>query len=148
LTGETLPQPRLTTSSQKPQIVDVPAYTDLKLHDITDPSDATAAEPLDMNQRAGSDKFFAGNRRFLTRRLWGTASQPTHIHHGLFTTLGEAVLAHAGEALEQRVKFQRLSKPDQDSILTFLNSLQVVPPGTAAAVVDEHYRPRRTQSTR
>jgi len=33
-------------------------------------------EPLDMNQPAGSASFFADNRKFLTRKLWGTANEP------------------------------------------------------------------------
>jgi cytochrome c peroxidase len=78
---------------REPSVIHVPVYTDFKLHDITDPTDATAREPVDMNQPVGSPAFFAGNRRFLTRRLWGIASQPAHFHHGLFTTLREAVPA-------------------------------------------------------
>ena len=42
--------------------------------------------------------FFAGNRRFITRKLWGIANQHAFGHHGQYTTLREAVLAHAGEA--------------------------------------------------
>ena len=120
----------------------VPAYTDFKLHDITDPADEEAAEPLDMNQRSGSVKFLAGNRRFLTRRLWGAASQPTHFHHGLFTTLRQAVLAHAGEALDQRRAFERLPQGAQDALIEFLKSLQVLPPGTRALIVDETFQRR------
>jgi CxxC motif-containing protein (DUF1111 family) len=143
LTSSVLPQPRLVASGTA-AVVEVPAYSDFKLHDITDPNDATAGEPLDMNQPAGSAKFFAGNRRFLTRRLWGVASQPTHFHHGLFTTIGEAIRAHAGEALEQRRAFEQLSLAEQATILEFLNSLQVLPPGTTSLVVDERYQPRQS----
>jgi cytochrome c peroxidase len=141
LNSSALPAPRLTAVGT-PAIVQVPAYTDLKLHDITDAADPNAKEPLDMNQPAGSAKFFAGNRRFLTRRLWDVGSQPSHFHHGLFTTIREAVLAHAGEALEQRRTFERLAQSEQESILDFLRSLQALLPGTASRIVDEHYRPR------
>ena len=76
----------------------VAAYTDFKLHDITArrPDDA---EPLDMNQSVMVAEIREGNRRFLTKRLWGAANEPPFFHHGLFTTLRQAVLAHAGEAL-------------------------------------------------
>jgi mono/diheme cytochrome c family protein len=142
LTSAALPQPRLTPTAGEPSVIHVPVYTDFKLHDITDPTDATAREPVDMNQPVGSPAFFAGNRRFLTRRLWGIASQPAHFHHGLFTTLREAVLAHAGEALGERTAFQRLGSAEQDAVIEFLKSLQMLPPGTRDLVVDEQGRPR------
>jgi cytochrome c peroxidase len=142
LTNAALPQPRLAPSERDPGVIQVPAYTDFKLHDITDAADPTAAEPLDINERAGSQRFRAGNRKFLTRRLWDVGTQPAHFHHGLFTSLKQAVLAHAGEALPQRVAFQQLAVDEQDAVIAFLRSLQVLPPGTKALVVDEHYQPR------
>jgi hypothetical protein len=92
---------------------------------------------------AGSVKFFAGNRKCLMRRLWAAGSSLTYFHHGLFTTLEEAVLAHAGEALAQRRAFECLSKLDQGAVIEFLKSLEVLPAGTGDWVVDEHYRPKR-----
>ncbi|MEQ1871314.1 MAG: di-heme oxidoredictase family protein, partial [Vicinamibacterales bacterium] len=129
-------------SPSDPSLVLVPAYSDFKLHDITDPADETAKEPLDANQPLGSSKSFAGNRKFLTRRLWGVASQPTHFHHGLFTTLRQAVLAHAGEALPERQAFERATRAEQDALIEFLKSLQMLPPGTKAVVVDERLQPK------
>jgi CxxC motif-containing protein (DUF1111 family) len=113
----------------------VPAYTDLKLHDITtgQPGDPNI-EPLDMNQPAGSAGFFAGNRRFLTRKLWGAANEPPFFHHGQYTTLREAVLAHAGEALVSRVAFETLSEYEQGSVIEFLKTLQVLQPGTNSSL--------------
>jgi CxxC motif-containing protein (DUF1111 family) len=137
LTDTVLPSPRLVPSDDEPSVIHVPAFTDLKLHDITDQQDDAAKEPLDMNEPAGSPQFVAGNRKFLTRRLWGVASQPTHFHHGLFTTMREAVLAHAGEAQEQRKAFEGLAKYEQDALIEFLKSLQALPPGTKALVVNE-----------
>jgi len=142
LTNASLPQPRLLPSPDEPTVIRVPAYTDFKLHDITDSDDAAAKEAVDMNQPVGSPAFLAGNRRFLTRRLWGIASQPAHFHHGLFTTLREAVLAHAGEAREVRTAFQRLDAAQQDAVIEFLKSLQMLPPGARDLIVDEHYRPK------
>jgi cytochrome c peroxidase len=74
--------------------------------------------------------------------LWGAANEPPYFHHGLFTTLREAVVAHSGEALAQRQAFERLLPPDQDALLKFLDTLQVLPPGTKAPVVDENYQPK------
>ena len=142
LTDPALPQPRLVASRDNPTAMDVPAYTDFKLHDITDPADAAAQEPLDVNQPTWSPEFRKGNRKFLTRRLWGVASQPTHFHHGLFTTLRHAVLAHAGEALDERRAFEHLTAYEQDALVEFLKTLQVLPPGTKDRIVDETFHAR------
>jgi CxxC motif-containing protein (DUF1111 family) len=80
-----------------------------------------------MNEPAGSLAFFKGNAQFLTRKLWGTANEPPFFHHGRYTTLREAVLAHAGEALQSRAVFTALSAPERDAIIEFLKSLQVLP---------------------
>ena len=142
LTGDDLPQPRLKLNGEKEDTVLVPAYTDLKLHDITDPDEPLHAEALDMNWFVWSPKFSEGNRRFLTKRLWGAANQPPYFHHGRFTTMRQAILGHHGEALEERRAFQSLPKYDQDSLIEFLKTLQVLPPGTAPLVVDERFEAR------
>jgi hypothetical protein len=136
LSSDELPGPRLKPSRGA---VMVPAYTDFKLHDITTgiPGDPNI-EALDMNQPAGSPGFFAGNAKFLTRKLWGAANEPPFFHHGMFTTLRQAVKAHDGDAKASRMAFESLSQLDQDSVIEFLKTLQVLPPGTHALIVDEH----------
>ncbi len=141
LNSNELPQPRLSPDPSNPDIVWVPAYTDFKLHDICGPDDPV--EPLDMNQTPWTPKFRQGNRKFLTRRLWGAANQPPYFHHGLFTTMRRAVLAHSGEAIEQRKRFEHLSAYDQNSLIEFLKSLQVLPPGTRSLVVDENFHEKQ-----
>jgi cytochrome c peroxidase len=135
LTSEQLPGPRLKAHRG---VVWVPAFTDFKLHDCTAGTGDANREPLDMNQPAGSNLFFAGNGKFITRKLWGIANQHPFGHHGLYTTMREAVLAHAGEALGARIAFQSLSDYDRDSIIEFLKSLQILPPNTHSLVVDEN----------
>lgn len=143
LTSDELPQPRLKRDPAQPSVVWVPAYTDFKLHDITGgQADKVNREALDMNHGTWSAKFAKGNAKFLTRRLWGAANQPAHFHHGLFTTMRQAVLAHAGEAIAQRQAFEALPRDDQDDVIEFLKTLQVLPPGTKDLVVDENYRAR------
>jgi hypothetical protein len=143
-----LPQPRLKPTSPTADWLMVPVFTDFKLHDITDPHDDYGVEPLDMNQNVWSPKFVAGNRRFLTKRLWGCANEPPFFHHGLFTTLRQSVLAHSGEALIPRRAFQELSEYDQDSLIEFLKSLQVLIPGTTELVVDENYQKKKWSAGR
>jgi hypothetical protein len=137
LSNEALPLPRLRPDTSG--TVWVEAYTDFKLHDICEPGEA---EPLDMNQSQWSKKFREGNRRFLTKRLWGAANEPPFFHHGLFTTLRQSVLAHSGEAKQSRLAFQALTAYEQDAVIEFLKTLQVLPPGTKDRIVDENYRAR------
>ena len=141
LSSDELPSPRLKPSSG---VVMVPAYTDLKLHDITTglPGDPNI-EPMDMNQPAGSPAFFAGNAKFLTRKLWGTANEPPFFHHGMFTTLRQAVKAHDGEAKAARTAFDASTQYEQDCVIEFLKTLQVLPPGTRHLIVDERGRGKR-----
>jgi hypothetical protein len=123
LTSDQLPGPRL--KPDRNGVVMVPAFTDLKIHDITSGPDDPNREPLDMNAPAGSPAFFAGNGKFITRKLWGFANQHSFGHNGQFTTIREAVVAHAGEALASRQAYQALSQHDQDCVIEFLKSLQI-----------------------
>ena len=140
LTSDELPGPRLKPDANG--IVWVPAFADLKLHDITSGPNDPNAEPLDQNQPAGSEKFFAGNTKFITRKLWGVGNSGPYMHHGKFTTIREAVLAHSGEALQAREAFQRLPAYDRDCVIEFLKSLRILPPGTRNLVIDEGGQPK------
>lgn len=139
LTSDALPAPRLKAVNG---VVYVPAFTDLKLHDITSGPNDPNRDPIDMNEPAGSAKFLGGNSRFLTRKLWGDASEPPFFHHGKFTTLREAILAHSGEALTSRQAFEALTPYEQGSVIEFLKTLKILPPGTQSTTVDENGRPK------
>lgn len=140
LNDPSLPEPRLQAVGG----VDyVPAFTDLKLHDITAGPGDPNIEPIDMNQPGGSPGFFAGNGKFLTRKLWGVASKPAFFHHGLYTTMRQAILGHAGEAASSRDAFNALPDYDRDSIVEFLKTLKNLPPGTTSLFVDENGQPKQ-----
>jgi len=139
LTSNSLPGPRLKAKSG---VVSVPAYTDLKLHDITSgPSDPNR-DPLDMNQPVGSPGFFAGTGTFLTKKLWGCANEPPFFHHGKFTTLRQAILAHAGEAATQAQAFRNLTDADQANVIEFLKTLRILPADASALIIDDDGNPR------
>lgn len=142
LASPDLPLPRLTPLLPGENVVMVPAYTDLKLHDITNPNDPSEAEALDLNFFVWSPKFKAGNRMFLTKRLWGAANEPPYFHHGLFMTLRQAIMGHHGEALAERRAFQSLPEYEKDALVEFLKTLQVLPLGTKHLVVDENFQAR------
>ena len=144
LTSNALPQPRLRPGANG--VVMVPAYTDLRVHDISatsDPKTDPECEPLDQNQTAGSPAFFAGNCKFITRKLWGFYNQGgAFMHHGKFTTAREAVEAHSGEALSSRQAFDALPSNLRDDLIEFLKSLQILPQGSRSLVVDQNGHPR------
>ena len=134
LTNDELPGPRPKPDANG--VVWVPAYTDLKLHDITSGPGDPNAEPLDQNRPIGSAGFFAGNTKFITRKLWGVGNSGPYFHHGKFTTMRETIEAHAGEALTSRQAFEGLASYDRDCIIEFLKSLQILPPRTRSVGSD------------
>ena len=136
LNDRKLDNPRLRVH-KKTQTVWVPAYTDMKLHDITTGPTDPNREPLNMHFPPGSAEFFDGNSRFLTRKLWGVANEPPFFHHGQYATMRQAIEAHHGEAEASNLAWQALSTFERDSIVEFLKTLQVLPEGTKFLVVDE-----------
>ena len=138
LTSPHLPGPRLRLDGD---VINVPVYTDFKLHNLCDTPMDPNAELLDQNRLMGSAAFFEGNQLFLTKRLWDIGSKPNHFHHGKFTTIRESILAHGGEARENRKAFIMLGADDQGAIIEFLKSLRVLPPGTKSLTVDENGDP-------
>jgi hypothetical protein len=139
LTDGSLPHPRLKPAVDG--VIRVAAYTDFKVHDITSGPNDPNSEPLNQNQTAGSQAFFEGNQYFLTKRLWNVGTSPNHYHHGQYTTIRESVMAHAGEAQASQQNFANLDSYDQGSIIEFLKTLKVLPPGTKSLIVNERNQP-------
>jgi hypothetical protein len=143
LTSNALPGPRL---KPKGGVVMVPVFTDFKLHDITRGPGDPNIDPLDMNQPVGSPGFFAGNSKFITKKLWGLSNEPPFFHHAMFATIREAILAHAGEADASASAFRNLPTYDQGAVIEFLKTLQILPAGAESLIVDENGRPKRWPS--
>jgi hypothetical protein len=74
--------------------------------------------------------------QFLTTALWGVGSTAPYGHDGRSINLKEVILRHGGEAQEARRAFARLSIPDQDTVIEFLNSLIIFPPDDTASTLD------------
>ena len=102
----------------------VPAFTDLKRHDMGEVLDnetlVVAGVPTNM---------------WLTRKLWSVASEPPFLHHGRATLMSEAILAHGGEGQPSRDSFAALPQDDQAAVVEFLKTLQVLPEGSEELVV-------------
>jgi hypothetical protein len=139
LSSDELPLPRIKPKSG---VVHVHAFTDLKLHDITSGPNDPNREALDMQWPPSDPRFFQGNGKFLTRKLWGCANEPPFFHHGMYTTMRQAIEAHNGEASTQRQAFDSLSDAEKNGIIEFLKTLQVLPRGTVSLVVDENFEPK------
>ena len=92
----------------------VPVFTDLKRHDMGEFLNNEALE-----QGGVPTRFW------LTRKLWGIASEPPYLHHGRATLISEAILAHGGEAQEQRDAFAHLEQAQQAELLEFLLTLRI-----------------------
>ena len=94
-----------------------------------------------MHAAAGSAAFFAGNSRFLSGRLWGAASQMPYYHHGHYTTMRQAIEAHAGEAAGVMANWNALAASERDEVIEFLKTLQILDPKARHPIVDEGGHP-------
>lgn len=129
-----LPGSRLRASRNGRTLV--PAFTDLKLHTIYADGDPNCEL---LNQTNGP--LADGNCAFLTKKLWGVHSEPGFGHHGQYTTMREAIEAHAGEATPVMDAWWRLQDRERDAIVEFLKTLRTAPDDVKARFVDENFRP-------
>jgi CxxC motif-containing protein (DUF1111 family) len=109
----------------------VRAFTDLKRHKMG---------PLCNNEKRVQGGV--PTDEFLTKKLWGFASEPPYMHTGRATTITEALLMHGGEAQVSKEAFVALPQAEKDELIEFLKSLQVLPAGSRSLVVDDTGRPR------
>ncbi len=124
LDGKKLERPRL---EKEKGVVWVPCFTDFRLHDITSGIADPNQEPLDMHKSGAA--LLDGNARFITRKLWGCANEPPYYHHGQYSTLREAIEAHAGEAAASKTAWDGLTDDERNGVIEFLKTLQVLPAG-------------------
>jgi len=124
----------LTRDGEKPRLERAPGggavvrcYTDLKRHNLGN-------DPLINNEKV----IQAGvpTNVFITKKLWGFASEPPYLHNGCATTIRRATLAHGGEAQAARDAFAALPESDRACVIEFLKSLQVLPPEVRGLIVE------------
>jgi len=99
----------------------VRAFTDLKRHRIADEDD-----PFFNNERVIQGGV--PTDVFMTRKLWDVGNSEPYGHRGDLSTIGEAIMHHAGEARPERTRFLNLPPQDQLALVDFLKTLRVVPP--------------------
>lgn len=110
----------------------VRAYTDLKRHTLCD--DLADPDPIrffcneELAQNRPDQDGRPGSEFFLTRKLWDVGNSAPYGHRGDITTIAEAILYHGGEARAARDAFVGMPLEDQQKIVAFLKTLQVLPP--------------------
>ena len=102
----------------------VPAFTDLKRHDMGDLLNNESREQEGIK-----------TEQWLTRKLWGFASEPPYLRHGRATLISEAIMAHGGESQESRDAYASMSIDDQAALVEFLKTLQILPEETSDLIV-------------
>lgn len=110
--------------------VTIRAFTDFKRHNLCDPEGSPGAirhfcNEVFLQARQPEQDGRPGGEFFLTKDLWDVGNTAPYGHRGDLTTITEAILAHGGEARQERDDFVDLSSGDKRSILAFLRSLQV-----------------------
>ena len=94
----------------------VRAYSDLKRHNLCD-----AEVRHFCNEARKQDNV--DTKLFLTAKLWDVASSAPYGHRGDLRTLSAAILAHGGEARQQRESFLRLNESGKRAVIAFLRTL-------------------------
>ncbi|MEO7143894.1 MAG: di-heme oxidoredictase family protein [Bryobacteraceae bacterium] len=112
--------PRLTREHNGTVLVR--AFTDLKRHVIGD-----ADFPWFLNERVVQSGI--PTDQFLTRKLWDAGNSAPYGHGGDLTTINEAILNHGGEGRQARDAFAALPIGQQNAVVEFLKSLQILPEG-------------------
>ena len=85
-------------------------YSDFLLHDMGALGD-------------GIVQNSAGPREMRTAPLWGLHFERSFLHDGRATNPADAITAHDGQGRASRDQFNRLSPPQKDQLMAFLNSL-------------------------
>ena len=76
-----------------------------------------------------------GAEFFISRKLWDVGNSAPYGHRGDLTTIAEAILMHAGQARPARDVFTGLPIEDQEAVVNFLKTLQVLPANAPRVMV-------------
>jgi CxxC motif-containing protein (DUF1111 family) len=101
----------------------IPVFTDLKRHEMGARLDNELVGHCERSTSGNCESIPSG--QWITRKLWGFASEPPFLHHGRATLIGESINAHGGEGLKAQEKFNELDQMEQNSIIEFLQTMQI-----------------------
>lgn len=109
-------------------------YSDFLLHDIVTKLDGNNGnggsgsydppEPPGLPERDANEPL---PNEWKTPPLWGVASSAPYMHDGASPTLQSAILRHQGDASAVTKAYRKLSEPERQSIIQFLQTLQAPP---------------------
>lgn len=112
----------------------VRAYTDLKRHDLCDDAGDPDAIRFFCNEKLAQGRpdqdGKPGTEFFLTRKLWDVGNTPPYGHRGDVSTIFQAIMFHGGEGRTSRDAYAALANADQQAVVKFLKTLQIVPQGS------------------
>ncbi len=94
----------------------IPVFSDLRRHDMGEDG------VLDNEQIIQGG---VPTEQWMTRRLWGFASEPPFLHHGRATLISDAIKAHGGSANGARNRFIGLPQEEQDALIAFLKTMTI-----------------------
>lgn len=89
-------------------------YSDFLMHDVGT-GDGIPVQP--------GLAFAATARQIRTAPLWGLRTRNRLMHDGLSFTRQDAIARHGGQAVDVRLRFERLASVQQRQLLAFLDSL-------------------------
>ena len=123
----------------------VRAFTDLKRHNLSDETYTHFANELlpqgTLYGFFGPQDFYnvppevdRPLEEFLTRKLWDVGNTNPYGHRGDLTTITQAIYFHGGEARDSRDDFFSIPQGDQDAVVEFLKTMQVLPAGSPRVV--------------
>jgi CxxC motif-containing protein (DUF1111 family) len=113
-------------------------YSDMLLHDMGVELESSTGYygSIIPQPTIRNDKFAVTEQptpaEWRTAPLWGVADSGPYLHDGRAATLEEAIVLHAGEAIDVAARFKEMSGADREAIVAFLKTLRA--PGQAEAM--------------
>ncbi|MBM32071.1 MAG: hypothetical protein CL764_04340 [Chloroflexi bacterium] len=95
----------------------VPLFSDLKRHKMGDLLNNEKVKQLATRNNVPTDQW-------ITKKLWGFASEPPFLHHGRATLISEAIKVHGGAAENSKQAYIRLNEIEQAQIVEYLNTFK------------------------
>jgi CxxC motif-containing protein (DUF1111 family) len=90
-------------------------YSDFLLHDV-------GTNDYPVRQRGKSADASSGSETFRTPPLWAIPTRSWLMHDGVSVSYHQAIMRHAGEALQVRIRYESVTPQERHQLQEFLNS--------------------------